>query len=171
MIKKYFTTSLRHLWRYRFFTALNIFGLAVSISACWVIYRIVDYEFSYERNIPNKEKIYRVVTGFVFDEKESYNGGVSAPIYQSVRKEIAGVEYAVPVMGKWVESVEVNSANDKPVRFDDPTGIAAVDAAYFSMLPYHWVIGSKSTAFKAPEFVVLTESRAKKYFPGKKPED
>ena len=56
-----------------FITPLNIFGLAISISACWIIYRIVDYGFSYDKNVAGKENIYRLVTGFVFYENQSYN--------------------------------------------------------------------------------------------------
>jgi putative ABC transport system permease protein len=171
MLKKQFSTTLRYLWRHRLFTALNIAGLAVSISASWIIFRIVDYEFSYDRGLPNKENIYRVVTGFVFDEKESYNGGVSAPVYQGVRQQISGLDYAVPVLGKWVNAVEVNTTTGKPLIVDDPSGIVATDSTYFTMVPYHWILGNRSTAFSAPENVVLTESRAKKYFPGKKPEE
>lgn len=55
---------LRHLWRRRLFTALNILGLAISISACWIIYRIVDHEFSYDAQLPDKENIYQVVSSF-----------------------------------------------------------------------------------------------------------
>jgi putative ABC transport system permease protein len=171
MIKKYFITTLRYLWRHRLFTALNIFGLAVSISACWIIFRIVDYEFSYDRGLANKENIYRVVTGFVFDEKESYNSGVSAPIYQGVRQQVSGVDYAVPVLGKWLKAVEVNTATGKPLIVDDPKGVVSTDSTYFTMVYYHWLQGNKSTAMNAPENVVLTESRAEKYFPGKKPEE
>jgi len=28
------------------FTFLNIIGLAIGISACWIVFRIVNYEFS-----------------------------------------------------------------------------------------------------------------------------
>jgi len=171
MLKKYFTTTLRHLWRHRLFTSLNILGLAVSISACWIIFRIVDYEFSYDRSLPNKDKIYRLVTGFVFDEKESYNGGVSAPIYQGVRQQVSGIDYAVPVLGKWLKAVEVNTSTGKPLIIDEPEGVVSTDSTYFTMVPYRWLSGNKSTALSAPENVVLTESRAKKYFPGKKPEE
>jgi ABC-type antimicrobial peptide transport system permease subunit len=153
------------------FTALNITGLAVSISASWIIFRIVDYEFSYDRGRPNTDKIYRVVTGFIWDEKESYNGGVSAPLYQGVRQQASGLDYVVPVLGKWIDAVEVNTTTGKPLIVDDPTGIVATDSAYFSMVPYHWILGNNTTAFNAPENVVLTEERAKKYFPGKKPEE
>jgi putative ABC transport system permease protein len=171
MLKKYFLTTLRHLWRQRLFTALNIAGLAVSISASWIIFRIVGYEFSYDRGLPNKEKIYRVISGFIFDEKESYNGGVSAPLYQGVRQQASGVDYAVPVFAKWVNAVEVNTATANPLIVEDPTGIVATDSTYFSMIPYHWILGNKSTAFNAPDNVVLTEERAKRYFPGKRPEE
>jgi putative ABC transport system permease protein len=171
MITAFFKTALRHLWRHRLFTALNIFGLAIGISACWMIYRIVDYEFSYDRNLPDRNSIYRVVTGFVFDEKEQYNGGVSAPLYQGVREQVAGLKYVVPVLGKWMQRVEVNNPSGKPLSIDDPTDIAATDASYFNLVPYKWLAGSQSTALTAPESVVLTASRAKKYFPNKRPEE
>jgi putative ABC transport system permease protein len=171
MIKKYFITSLRHLWRNRLFTTLNIFGLAVSISACWIIFRIVNYEFSYDRGFTNKENIYRVVSGFIFDEKESYSGGVSAPLYQGVRQQIDGLDYAVPVLEKWTSAVEVNNGTGKPLLIEEPSDIVATDSTYFNMLSYHWIAGNKSTALLAPESVVLTETRAKQYFPGKKPGD
>jgi ABC-type antimicrobial peptide transport system permease subunit len=151
------------------FTALNILGLAVSISACWVIFRIVDYEFSFDKSLANRDKIYRVVTGFVFDEKQSFNGGVSAPLYQGVRQQVDGVDFAVPVLGKWLKAIAVNNNNGKPLMVDEPEGVVATDSAYFAMVPYHWVVGSRATALAGPDKVVLTESRAKKYFPGKKP--
>ena len=169
-MKKYITPALRYLWRHRLFTALNIFGLAISISACWIIYRIVDYEFSYNKNLPNRDAIYRVVTGFIFDEKESYNGGASAPLYQGVRQQITEVNRAVPVFTRWVNSVLVNTAAGKPIIVDDQQGIAATDSTYFAMLPYRWLAGSKATALLSPESVVLTASRAKEYFPKLSPE-
>ncbi len=169
-MKKYITPALRYLWRHRLFTALNIFGLAISISACWIIYRIVDYEFSYDKNLANRDQIYRVITGFVFDEKESYNGGVSAPLYQGVREQIAGLDRVAPLLGKWVTSIQVNTTAGKPLTMDGPEGIAATDSSYFSMVPYKWLAGNKATALLAPESVVLTASRAKKYFPNLSPE-
>ncbi|HEX3023846.1 MAG TPA: ABC transporter permease, partial [Chitinophagaceae bacterium] len=171
MLKKYFVTTLRYLWRQRLFTILNILGLSISISACWVIYRIIDYEFSYERKIPNKENIYRLITGFIFDEKERYNGGVSKPMYQVIREQIGNIDLVVPVFEQNVKLVEANKLNSKPLTFEDQKNIIATDSSYFSMLPYHWLSGNKLTAFKSPQSVVLTESRANQYFPGKKPDE
>ncbi len=166
-----FNTIVRHLWRNRLFTTLNVFGLAIGIGACWMIFRIVDYEFSYDSNLPNGNKIYRVVSRFKFDEEQSYNGGVSAPLYQGLRQQATGLENVVPVFRQHVDAVTVNIPGDRPRTFDDPTDIVGTDSAYFVMLPYRWIAGNRNTAMSAPRNVVLSESRALEYFPGKRPEE
>src|SRR6185312_3132358 len=168
MYKRYLAGAIRHLRRSPLFTTLNITGLAVGISACWVIYRLVAYEFSWDRSLPDRQHIYRVVSGFKFDEKQSWNGGVSAPLYQALRKEAIGLKQVVPRMGIWVRSVKANTDDGKAVSIDEQEGIASTDAAYFSMVPYRWLAG-QSRALKTPNQVVRTESRAKQYFPGKTP--
>lgn len=169
MVKKYFITTFRHLLKQRLFTVLNILGLAISISVCWIVYLVVHYEYSYDHDLAGKQQIYRVVSGFVFDDKESYNGGVSAPLYQILRKEAVGIRNVVPVMGKWVSAVQVNTGSEKPLIIEDQKSIAATDSTYFSMVPYHWLAGNAAAALNAPNQVVLTQSRAQQYFPGKKP--
>ncbi|HWK99286.1 MAG TPA: hypothetical protein VNQ55_05045, partial [Parapedobacter sp.] len=96
MIKNYIKTTLRHLWRNRLFTGLNILGLAIGISACWIIFRIVDHEFSYDAGLPNSERIFKVVSSFDRDGKQSAIGGASAPLYQGIEEEITGFEHVVP---------------------------------------------------------------------------
>ncbi len=169
MLKNYFKTSFRSLWRNRLFTALNIFGLAIGISACWMVYSIIRYEFSYDKNLSGKESIYRIVSSYTFDDKESYNGGVSAPLYQGIRTQIAGMQHVVPVFEQWLNAVEVPKGDGSLLTFEDPEAIVATDSSYFNMLPYKWLAGNKNTALTSPESVVLTESRMHEYFPGKTP--
>lgn len=165
MLKKYLTSTFRHLQQNRLFTFLNIFGLAIGISVCWSIYRIVSYEYSYDNTLPNKEEIYRVITGHVFDEKESYNGGVSKPLYQGIREQLGGLTHVVPVFESSFQNVEVVSKSGAKTSFGEQEHIASVDSAYFKMLPYRWLVGSESSFFDNPNSVVLTESSAKQYFP------
>lgn len=161
----YLKTTLRFLWRQRLFTGLNILGLAIGIAASWMIYRIVDFEYSYDKNLPHKEQTFRLITGVVYDEGESKYGGISAPIYQAIREEVSGVEMAVPVFGQWVEVVEIPQKTGKPLLVEEQEGIVAIDAAYFEMVPYSWLAGNPISCFQNPETIVLTESRANEYFP------
>jgi predicted permease len=168
MLKNHLKTSFRHLWRNRLFTILNILGLAIGISSCWIIYRIIQYEFSYDAQMPHQERIYKVVSAFASDDKM---GGVSAPLYQGIREEIPGLDLVVPVFYQWINAVEIKRETTADFIKEDPQQIAATDRAYFDLLPYIWLAGSKASALEAPESVVLTASRAQEYFPDTRPED
>jgi len=167
MLHHHIRTLLRQLWRNRLFTVLNVLGLAIGISSCWIIYRIVEHEFSYDAQLPNKENIYQLVSSFSSDSKV---GGVSAPLYQGIRAEIPGVE-AVPVFFQFITHTELKREDEEVFVKEDPPRIVATDASYFNMLPYIWLSGNKDKALIAPESVVLTESRAKEYFPRVSPDD
>ena len=167
MKKISFKTTLRHLWRNRLFAALNILGLAIGISACWVIYRIIDHEFSYDAQLPDKENTYQVISSFSSDDKM---GAVAAPLYQGIRAEIPGLEQVIPVFFQHINSAEIVRENEAIFIKEDPKYVVATDSSYFYMLPYIWLAGDKRTALSAPESVVLTKSRAKEYFPRINPE-
>jgi len=62
--------SLRQLSRNKLFTLLNIFGLTIGISACWVIYKFVSYELAYEKDLPNKENVYRLLSHFQTEDRD-----------------------------------------------------------------------------------------------------
>lgn len=166
-----FKTLFRRLWRYRLFTSLHILGLAIGISSCWVIYRLVSYEFSYESKLPDKESIYRLTSGFILDGKEIYNGGVSAPMYQGIREQVTGITHVAPVFGKYFNTQEIKQTGKKPLPVKEPKDIVSVDTAYFNLISYTWLAGNKTTALQAPESVVLTESRARSYFPDLSPDE
>lgn len=157
----------RHLWNKRLFTLLNVLGLAIGISTCWMIYGIVKYEYSYDKPLPERANIYRLTSGYIFDEKESFNAGVSKPIYQGLREEAPLIKKVVPVFGQWVNTMTVPAQHGHAVlNIDEPKNIAAVDSSYFELVPYTWLAGNPANALSAPENIVLTESRARLYFPG-----
>lgn len=166
MILNFFKTSLRYLYRNRMFTALNILGLSIGVSACWVVFCVVDYEFSFDKTIPRKDHIYRVISGFVYDGRESLNGGVSKPLPEIIGTQIAGVKKVVRVYGEFMDQVGIEPGNTARKIFNQPDNLVKTDKGYFTMVPYVWLAGSHKTALSRDDEVVLTESRAKKYFPG-----
>lgn len=171
MIHNYIKTTLRHLWRNKTFTLLNVLGLAIGISACWIIYRIVDYEFSFDRTLPNKENTYRLVTGFIYDEEERLNGGISKPIPQAIGEQVTGIDRVVPVFGQQIDNAAITSENGKSLIIDEPDHVVSTSSNYFDMVPYIWLAGSAQYALDEPFEVVLTSSRASSYFPGLSPKE
>ena len=60
MIKNYLTTAIRHLWRKKSFSLINIAGLAIGISISLLMLLYVLNEVTYDRFNENSENIYRI---------------------------------------------------------------------------------------------------------------
>ncbi len=162
--------AFRQLWRSRLFTALNVLGLSIGLAACWMIFQLVDYEFSFDADQLNRDRIYKVVTRFEFDGKESGNAGTPKPMAAAIREEIGGVELVVGLYYQYVPSLQVPQPSGKSEVFKDPGPIAATTANYFQLVPYEWLAGTPVKSLAAPNEVVLTRTSAEKYFPNLTPE-
>ncbi|SKB81044.1 ABC-type antimicrobial peptide transport system, permease component [Parapedobacter luteus] len=171
MIKNYLKTTLRHLWRNRLFTVLNVLGLAIGISACWIVYRMVDYELSFDKAHPDAERVYQIVGRFKADGQESGFGGVPLPLAPTLTEGISGVELVVPIYNQYIETLTVPAMEGLLEKKVEGPQVVATQSSYFDLVPHRWLAGSKLTALDAPDKVVLTESRATEYFPGLKPEN
>ncbi len=169
MIKNYFTTAFRNLWRNKTFSTINVLGLAIGISASLVIFLIVHYEFSFDKFEKDGDRIYRVVIDAKFNGQEGHSTGVQAPLSGAVANEMTGVEETIPVMsfqGDGTVKVSIARDNANPVIYKKQTEIIFTNQQYFQLLPFTWVTGSQQVSLKNPFSVVLTESRAVQYFPG-----
>ncbi len=62
MFSNYFKISLRNLLKYKAFSAINVFGLAVAMSICMLLILMIADQKGYDQFHRNKEKIYRVLT-------------------------------------------------------------------------------------------------------------
>lgn len=169
MLKNYFITALRSLWKNRVFTTINIIGLTIGLSTSLVIYLLVKYDFSYNKGVPDGNRIYRVVTHIVASGEVYRNGGLPVPLAHTAPKEITGLE-AAAAFWVWNDMPDItipSSTKEKELRFRHQDNIILADGQYFRVFPYQWVAGSAATALNAPFQVVLSTSAVEKYFPGK----
>lgn len=169
MIKNYFTVALRNFWRNKVFSTINILGLSIGISAALVIFLIVYYEFSFDKFEKDGDRIYRVVLDAKFNGTEGHTSAVPAPLGSAIQNEVTGVEQTVPVFqfqGDATAKVSIKKeGTDKPDIYKKQPSIAFTNQQYFYILPYKWVAGSPNVSLQNPFSVVLTESRARQYFP------
>ncbi|HKC35322.1 MAG TPA: ABC transporter permease, partial [Chitinophagaceae bacterium] len=100
MIKNYFKTAFRNLWRKKNFTLINITGLAVGIAVCLVIFIIIQFELSFDNFHKNKDRIYRILT-----EEHSADGirrtrGVPFPLPTAMHNDFPALKSsAIYTMG------------------------------------------------------------------------
>jgi putative ABC transport system permease protein len=171
MFKNYFTTAVRNFWRNKTFSLINIFGLAIGISAALVIYLIVQYDFSFDKFHKDGNRIYRAVSDFSFSGEMFHNSGITSPMGNAARKELTGLELVVPF--RIIEEdtkITLPTANgNQPVIYKKQKNVVFVNQDYFKLIQYTWLKGSPKTALQQPYQIVLTESRAKQYFPNLTP--
>ena len=167
MIKNYLTIAFRTLSKNKVFTAINILGLSIGISASLVIYLLVNYHFNFDKFEKDGDRIYRVVSNFSFAGEVYRNSGVANPMGAAVKSEVAGLESVVSFRtwdGDAVVSIPV--VGKDPIVFKKQKNIVFADSNYFNLMGYQWLAGSPRFSLNDPYTTVLTESKARLYFPG-----
>ena len=172
MIKNYFKIAFRNFRKNKVFSLINISGLAIAISASLVIYLIVQFEFSFEKSRKDADRIYRVVTDITFPGEALFrNSGVPMPMPKAVRSELPGIEIATHFVTAYEPKISVPAGNQPPTIYKKQSDVVYADEFYFSMFEYNWLAGSKLTALKDPNHVVITEEKAKTFFGNISPAD
>jgi putative ABC transport system permease protein len=167
MFKNYFKTAFRNLLRNKIFSLINVLGLSIGISASLVIYLLVNYHFTFDKFEKDNDRIYRVVSNFVFSGEVYRNSGITSPMGPAVKKELTGLDAIVPFR-TYDGDVKVSvpgPGNKDPKIFKHQENIAFVDESFFNLIGYQWIAGSAETSLRQPYQTVLTETSSRLYFP------
>jgi putative ABC transport system permease protein len=154
--------SFRSLLKRKVITGINILGLSIGISAALIIYLIIQYDYSFDRYEPNRDRMYRVVThGENWD-----NAGVPVPLPRSLTT-VTGIGRSAFMMGMNDGGTKVSVAlgnGREPRVFKQQDKFGYTDGNYFSVFPHEWLAGNPGVSLKDPHRIVLSESLARRYF-------
>jgi ABC-type antimicrobial peptide transport system permease subunit len=170
MLKNYFKVAIRNFSRNKVYTAINTVGLALGICACIVIYVISNYEFSFDNFHSDKERIYRVM-GDVTEStgNKLHYGRIPAGVSLNGQRELSGIDNIAGIIPYNARIIIADA--DKPTKHFESKiegtnyiTTAITQPNYFDIFQYKWLEGHAATSLNAPFKVVLTESRARRYF-------
>lgn len=170
MFKNYLQVAFRNFWRNKFFSLVNIIGLTIGISASLIIFLMVRYELGYNKFFNDADRIHRVVYTVNTVAGSFHRNSIATPIVNVVKAQVTGLDDATDFM-VWEQDINVGIPGQSSEQkvFKKQRDIIFADEHYFNMFPYQWVAGSPKTSIQQPHQVVLTESRARLYFPGLSP--
>lgn len=163
MLKKHFTTSFRHIKRNSVNSLINVISLTIGITICIVIFTIIRYQYTFDHQHQNAERVYRVNFEEQKDWGISYNSQTPEPLHQILRSDYPQIEAVSRTIGPMVLNVFIGE--EKFVQGE----ILFVDQDYFKMFDQESIRGNAEDAFSDPKAVVLTESIASKFFGEKDP--
>ncbi len=163
MIRNYILVAVRNLIRHKFFSAINIFGLAISIAIGMAIIMLVADQIMYDRFNTKKDRIYRITSRGVTNTGEDNGNSVTSTSPMTLRDEMlenyTGIEKAVRLKrgfgNHWMEIEGQNVNISIGGYFADPEVI--------SFFEYELEHGDINTALVQPYSVVLTKKLRKNY--------
>ena len=157
MFENYFKIAFRNLWKHKVFSFINIMGLTVGMTACFLIFLYVRFELSYDNMHGKADRIYRLVSDIKTPSDLIHASGPAWAVPPNTKHDFPEVEEFVRVSGN---SFLVRKGN---IKFQEEKSVLA-DSAFFKVFDFPMVRGNRETALSAPLSLVLTESTAKKYF-------
>jgi len=162
MFKSYVKTASRNLTRNKFFTLLNVFGLALGLSLSLLYVAEVSFIFDYDDFHTKGEKIYRVTTFVSDNNKNPHYASAPAGLVEKLKEEFTGAEIVVPIQA----SLSGEGAyGEKKVYlrgcFTTPD--------FWNVFDFPFIKGNPSTALSNPNSIVFTEREAEKIFGTKEP--
>src|SRR5258708_33557529 len=95
MIKNYLTVAFRNLQKYRFYSLINIGGLAVGIASCLVIVLFIVDELSYDAYNSKADRIYRLNEEIKFGDNHVQICQDGAPLASAMLNDYPEVETTV----------------------------------------------------------------------------
>ncbi|HEY1869447.1 MAG TPA: ABC transporter permease [Chitinophagaceae bacterium] len=158
MFKNYFITAFRNLVKNKFYTSINIVGLAIGLATCLLIFLYVFDELSYDKYNVNADRIYRVNNEIKFNGNYLDLAQVPAVMGSTMLGEMPQVEQYTRM--SWHADFLVKKGNENIQE----QRVGYADSTLFDVFTLPVIAGNAKTALKDYHSLVITEKIAKKYF-------
>ena len=163
MFKLNLKIALRNLWKYKGYTAINIFGLSIGLASCILIFIFVRYQLSFDKDFTNGDRIYRVVSKWKYsDGNDFHSAGVPLPLTSAMRDDFSQFEKVAAIQQDG--GIIKVTAQEGKSEVKDSEDVYYAEPSFFEIFNYTWLSGDPNQALTAPNTVVLSEKMANKYF-------
>nr|WKN38892.1 ABC transporter permease [Tunicatimonas sp. TK19036] len=155
MIKNYLKVGIRNIFKYKVFSFINVFGLAVAMSVCMLIILMLADQKSYDQFHAKKDRTYRILSKI--KESAVPNATSPFPLADIMREDYPIVEAAthlIPNVGGDV------TYGQKTVEM---RGFFA-DASFFEVFDFALEEGDAQEALASPNTMVISQELARQLF-------
>jgi putative ABC transport system permease protein len=170
MFKNYFKIAIRQFQKQKMYAVIKVGGFALSIAACLLISLYIRNELSFDRSYPDAFRIFRLIGEFNDNgvvEKQTY---WPAPLGKVLKADFPEVEISGRLMPNALMgagNAEISRADQLENSYEDH--ITFADEQLLDLLKLPMVYGNRAEALSHPLSMVISKSKADKYFSGINP--
>jgi putative ABC transport system permease protein len=167
MLKNYLLVTVRNLFRNKFYSLINIFGLATGIACFILITLFIQDELSYDRFHSKADRIYRVTEKIDVQEGQGENSSSNPfPVAKAIRTDFPQlVEEAVRFFNFQAPTLTLQykdkKINEKRLFF--------ADSSVFKVFDFPLEKGNSLSALTRPNSIVISRAMATRYFGEEEP--
>jgi putative ABC transport system permease protein len=168
MLRNYFKTAWRNLWRHKTFSAINIFGLSLGIASALLIIFHVKEELSYDQGFSKSDRIFRITQEGLGDDTRHW-AATSPPLAFSLQQRFPEIKTTARFYRPYPNQVlSYTPLKGEVKRFEEAGGFFA-DSSAIGMFDIPFTRGNGENALSGTDAIVISEEMAKKYFADEDP--
>lgn len=161
MIKNYIKTAWRTIRANRFFSILNISGLAIGICVSLLLFAFIRQELSFDTMYPKAENIYRVYMKLSAEYNQEKMLTLPNAVGPALKSDITQVDNMVRlVKDGYGATASLRTEND---NFSEKQ-LYLADSSLFSIFDFQFIEGNAHTAFLNKKSIVLSQSSKERLF-------
>ena len=163
MYSNHLKIAFRNLRRNSVLSVINISGLAVGLATCWIIALFVSHEKSYDKYLPDADRICAVAIDLKMGDQEGMTTNTPPPVGPRLAADFPEIEMTARTFPLRSIVVRRDMLNSDPLLFNESLAMA-VDTNFMELFRFPLIEGDISSALDKPGSLVLTEETAQKYF-------
>lgn len=159
MFRNYFKVAIRNILKYKFFSAINIAGMTIGVTACLLLLLYVGDELRYDQFHRDADRIYQVGLHGKIAGQDIRTATTCPPMAAALASDIPEVEAAtriIPWFGRPAVKYDDKAFTEEKVFF--------ADSNFFDFFSFVLLEGDPKTALQKTKSVLLTPAIASKYF-------
>ena len=169
MLQNYLKIALRSIRKQKIYSTIMIGGFSVGIAACLLISLYIRDELSYDNQIPDAERIYRIYAEYHFPGRDFFEGAFfPAPLARTLEQGYPEVECAGHInphklFGAGSNYVRNADSGEHGENYFE-NGFAYADQGIVDLMQIPVVEGDAAHVLDTPGTVLISQSMAKKLF-------
>ncbi|MBD0376427.1 MAG: ABC transporter permease, partial [Flavisolibacter sp.] len=149
----------RNIWKYKVFSAINIFGLSIGLACCILMFLFIQHELSYDRFHVNANRMFRIISEPESSNEKKELAVTPAPWAPLMKKDYPEIQHYVRLLKD--EKSVVGQPGEQHYYEND---LLYADSTFFDVFTFGLERGEKTKALELPNSIVLTKEAAQKYF-------
>ncbi|MCX8490982.1 MAG: ABC transporter permease [Cyclobacteriaceae bacterium] len=165
MLKNYFTTAVRNLWRSKGSTIINVSGLTLGVATSLILFLLVRNQTSFDKYHTKLDRIYRVVHQSDGNSGKDYQSGVPPVLWEAFKADFNEAEEVVFTSYRGRGSlVTIPQPQGEPKKFGDDNNLVFTQSSFFKIFDRKVLMGDVNKVLQEPNEAVISKKSAMKFF-------